>query len=155
MRDELRLGHEGMMLRGVRHRRSGIFQAFAAFALLAMVVRTLVPAGFMVAPADHGGFISLTLCSDQGATAAFIDLETGAIVHGDVAPDPSSPGKSSNDGGPCTFAGVATLAAPEVAPSVGVALGPFEVASVAIVRVAPGRGLAAPPPWSTGPPLTV
>ncbi len=143
------------MLRGMRYRRSGIFRTLAAFALMAMVVRALVPAGFMVAPAGRGDFIGLTLCSDQGAVAAFINLETGAVVDGDKPPGPSAPDGSSGHDAPCMFASVALLATPEVATAPFVELRPFEVASILVVRAAPGRGLAAPPPWSTGPPLTV
>lgn len=141
------------MQREVRRRRSGFVQGFAALALMAMVARALLPAGFMLAPAGHGGFIGLTLCSGQGAATAYIDLRTGAIVDGDKAPAPSSPAKSGSDGTPCLFASVVMLAAPEASPKMIVAARPSQTMAAAIVRSTPGHGLAAPPPWATGPPL--
>jgi hypothetical protein len=138
----------------MRHQKSGFARMLAAVALLAMVVRALVPAGYMFAPDRGGDVLTVTLCSGHGAVAAVIDLQTGAVVDADAAPDDQSPGKSSNANAPCVFASVATLAAPEAPVTVTVALQMAPAETIASVRAAPGRGLAAPPPWSTGPPLT-
>ena len=55
-------------------------------ALLAMVVRALIPAGYMFSPARHGDLLAITLCSGHGAVEADIDLTTGAVVDGKTAP---------------------------------------------------------------------
>jgi hypothetical protein len=142
------------MLRGLRHHRSGFAQTLAAFALLAMVVRALVPAGYMFAPTQDQRFITVTLCSSHGTGEAVIDLITGAVVDPDAANHNDAPSNTPSADGPCVFATVAALSAPDQPASLPVV---FRLASVEILHVsavAPGRGLAAPPPWSTGPPLT-
>ena len=142
------------MLRGLRHQRTGFAQALAAFALLAITVRALVPAGYMFTPAQDGRFITVTLCSAHGATEAVIDLNTGAVVDPDSTTQDDPPANAPSADAPCVFAASASLVAPEQLASLPVA---FSVASVELPRtieVAPGRGLAAPPPWSTGPPIT-
>jgi len=143
------------MLRGLRHHRSGFAQALAAFALLAIAARALVPAGYMFTPAQDGRFITVTLCSGHGAVDAVIDLSTGAIVDpGSTNYNDAPSKKSPNADAPCVFAVAAALSAPEQPASLPVV---FRLPSVELPltsAVAPGRGLAAPPPWSTGPPLT-
>lgn len=144
------------MLRGLRHHRTGFARTLAAFALLAMVVRALVPAGYMFAPTQDHRFITVTLCSGHGPAEAVIDLTTGAIVDPGSTNQSDEPSKKSpNADAPCVFAVAAALSAPEQPASLPVV---FRLASADLPRaieVAPGRGLAAPPPWSTGPPLTV
>ena len=143
------------MLRGLRHHKTGFAQALTAFALLAMVVRALVPAGYMFAPSQDHRFITVTLCSGHGSGEAVIDLTTGAVVDADEAQKHKAPSNQQNSDGPCVFAAAAALSAPEQPASLPVV---FRLASVELPRAieaAPGRGLAAPPPWSTGPPLTV
>ncbi|MDX2238918.1 MAG: hypothetical protein NW203_15245 [Hyphomonadaceae bacterium] len=134
--------------------RKGIAQALAAFALLALAVRALVPAGYMVAPSQNGRFLTVALCSGQTQAHAVIDLVSGAVVDPDA--HEQSPASDTGDAdAPCVFAAAApvsvaplaaSIAAPPQAPSLGAA---------AVESLAPGRGLAAPPPWSTGPPLSV
>ncbi len=143
-------------MRGLRHHRTGFAQALAAFALLAMVVRALVPAGYMFTPSQDQRFITVTLCSGHGPAELVMDLTTGVVVdpgstNQNDAPSKSAPGADA----PCVFAVAAALSAPEQPASLPFV---FRLASAALPRaiaVAPGRGLAAPPPWSTGPPLTV
>jgi hypothetical protein len=124
--------------------------AFAALALLAMIVRAMVPAGFMLAPAQHGELLAVTLCSGHGAVEALIDLKTGALVE----KKGEAPQKSTASDAPCVFAVTATLVAPEPSFSLNVSFASVAAAPVRTVDVAPGRGLAAPPPWATGPPIT-
>jgi hypothetical protein len=137
-------------MRGSRHR--GFAQALAALALLAMAARALVPAGYMFAPARGGDFISVALCSGHGAVEALIDLSTGAVVDGRAVPDDQP---ASNAGAPCVFASAAPLAAPETPAMRAIALRTLDAEPIASVPAAPGRGLAAPPPWPTGPPSTL
>jgi hypothetical protein len=144
------------MLRGLRNHHAGFAQTLAAFALLAMVVRALVPAGYMFTPTQDHRLITVTLCSGHGPTELVMDLTTGAVVDPGSTNQNDAPSKNAPSAdAPCVFAVAAALSAPEQPASVAVA---FRVASAELPRaisVAPGRGLAAPPPWSTGPPLTV
>jgi hypothetical protein len=121
-----------------------------AIALIAMAIRALVPAGFMVAP-DRDRWLVVTLCSGSGSTQTLLNLGAGAHDDGE------RPANREQDSGvhqaPCVFAAVAHLAAPVgladvVRPKPIVA--PIAIASSHWVAI--GRGLAAPPPWATGPP---
>ncbi len=141
------------MLKGLRHRRSGLSQTLAAFALLAMVVRALLPPGYMVTgPSADGQFATVTLCSIHGPIEVQIDSATGAVR--DEGGAPVNQDRSANGDVPCVFAAVAHLAPPTLAPVTILVEFSAEVAQVAPLQLTPGRGLAAPPPWSTGPPLT-
>lgn len=143
------------MLRGLRHHRSGFAQALTAFALLAMAVRALVPAGYMFAPTQDHRFIAVTLCSGHGPAEVVMDLTTGAVVDPASTNQNDAPSKNAPSAdAPCVFAAAASLSAPEQPASLPAI---FRLASVDLPSasaIAPGRGLAAPPPWSTGPPLT-
>ena len=120
-----------------------------AIALLAMLVRAIVPAGYMLAQADTGQGRYLTVEMCEGHAAKVIDLDTGKQV------DPSKlPGKADDKSknAPCVFASTASVATPvSVAEPVEFLLA-HTVAFGADLAVRPGRGIAAPPPPSTGPP---
>jgi hypothetical protein len=107
---------------------------------LVLLLRVLVPAGYMVdarAPSD-----GLVICTGHGA------LRLGA--HGDS----KGPAHRSADA-PCAFAGAVTPVTP---PAPAVIAGPraiiFTAATVSPLPrdLAPGRGFAAPPPPAQGPP---
>jgi hypothetical protein len=114
---------------------------FAALAMLALLVQFASPAGFM---AGHvGGAPAIVVCTGHGP------LISPADDHGVPA---KAPAKA--DHGLCAFAGHGPAPAPSLA------LIPLPVrfeAPVAIagrpMHLAPGQGLAAPPPPSQGPPL--
>jgi hypothetical protein len=134
---------------GLRHsisatRRTLILAVFAC----AILVRALVPAGWMPSVGADGGVV-ISLCT--GAGAVDMVLAADGTVH-EKAPVKHD---GANDH-PCAFAGLAqafaaadpvvlpiALPAPVIDP-------PLMPASVAV-----GRGLAAPPPPQTGPPLLV
>ncbi|MEZ5957863.1 MAG: hypothetical protein R3C27_11710 [Hyphomonadaceae bacterium] len=142
-------------MRGLLHHRSWFAQALAAFALVAMAVRALVPAGYMFTAEHEGRFITVTLCSAQGAADAVIDLTSGRVLAPHEAPADEAPEKPPHVDAPCVFATVAALSQPEQTPAL---LAAFRIAAAVhpfSAQVSPGRGLAAPPPWSTGPPLTL
>ena len=106
-------------------------------AALALVLRLMVPAGFMVAPSQ--GF-SLVICTGHGALA-------------DAPRDkaPATPEKSSDH--VCPFAGGLALESPPGLDLPGDVLSwPVHVPRVGLGHMAPGRGLAAPPPPSHAPP---
>ncbi|KRB85591.1 hypothetical protein ASE00_02000 [Sphingomonas sp. Root710] len=118
-------------------------KAALAFAILALVLRLLIPAGFM--PATGQGF-AITLCTGMGSMQAWVD-EHGAVHKGE-------PVKKEQVEHPCAFAGFG--AALDVPSVVGALALPFiTMAKLIGASAAPatiGRGLAAPPPPSTGPP---
>lgn len=123
--------------------RSGGTTAVLALFALAALLRLAVPAGWM--PAAGSGF-SITICTGTGPVQVRAATRDG---HGTPA------GHDRDDSG-CPFA---ALGAALAAPLVPLGAFPIVVAPVAGVVaaavVAVGRGLAAPPPPATGPPLPV
>ena len=123
-----------------------------AIALLAMLVRAIVPAGYMLAEADTGQGRYLTVEMCEGHAAKVIDLDTGKQV------DPSKlPGKAKGDGkgAPCVFAATASFATPiAIAEPVQFVVS-HDVEFGVDLNVRPGRGIAAPPPPATGPPASI
>ena len=112
----------------------------------ALMLRIVVPAGWMpMTGAD--GLTRIQLCTGQGMVEAFVDRTTGAIHE----KAPAKPGKT---GQPCAFAG---LAFAFDAPALPLLAAPARIAAIGAVAhvfaIIPGRGLAAPPPPATGPPL--
>lgn len=138
------------MLKWMRHmgRRLG------ALALLAMLVRAIIPAGYMIAYADPGTgrYLTVEMCDGHSTQTQVIDLDTGATV------DPSKiskTGKTDNTSSPCVFAGVVAMGAP-LSSAEPVEFRLTHQVDFAVVRdLRPGRGIAAPPPPSTGPPSLI
>lgn len=110
---------------------------------LALAVRALVPAGYMAT--GEGRSITVTLCADASGTPQQIVVPLEDHGAGKDSPDKHQP---------CAFAAMA--AALDVPPPVLVAALPRQPATMrpfAAQLVGVGRGLAAPPPYQTGPPL--
>ena len=113
---------------------------FAVLAMLALFLQLAVPQGFMLARA--GGQPAIVICTGHGPLLAAADDHGGPAK----APKPKSDGT-------CAFAGHG--ATPTEAPLLTLAAVRFErIAALAAPRLSPtpGRGLAAPPPPSQGPP---
>jgi hypothetical protein len=117
-------------------------------AVLAVVMKILVPPGFMAGPPTNDLPFQIYLCTAQGGVA----VQSGeALAHkSDPAPAPT---KSAHDS-PCAFAGHALGAAP---PSVAEAPAVAYLAYIAPVpsvsaELIPGRGLTGPPLPARGPP---
>jgi hypothetical protein len=115
---------------------------------LALLVRVMVPAGFMTAPDGRSG---LVICTGDGAMTISIGAD------GTVSKSPVDGGQERKaSDAPCAFSGAVT---PLVSPILALASAP--VADHRPVRLAlpahqrPGLGLAAPPPPTTGPPVHV
>ena len=128
-----------------------------AIALLAMLVRAVVPAGFMLASADtpNGRYLTVQMCSQHTGPAQVIDLDTGKLV--DASTLAKTDGKSKTNPGhaPCVFAGSPVMAHPVAVAEPVEFLTVYE-ADFGVVRdVRPGRGIPAPPPPSTGPPSLI
>ena len=114
--------------------------------ILAMAVRMLVPTGWM--PSGERSF-EIKVCTGVNMSSVWID--TKGQIH---KSDPSKHKSSGHE--PCAFAGMAMAAnfAPQFAglpvpPQQSVRLG------IASIPVSIGKGLAAPPPPSTGPPTFI
>lgn len=120
-------------------------RAWAALIVaLALFVRALVPAGYMAA--GEGRSITVTLCADASGTPRQIAVPLGA-QH-----DAGKEGADKHQ--PCAFAAMA--AALDTPPTIVAPL-PHQPAAAppyAAQLVGVGRGLAAPPPYQTGPPAT-
>lgn len=126
-----------------------------AFALLAVLVRVLVPAGYMVAEAGtpDGRYLVVQMCDAHGDASQVIDLDTGKIVE-----KSKSPGKSEGkgEGSSCMFAMATPMASPPPAQAEPVVFGTtVDAHLVSKPDVVPGRGIAAPPPPATGPPSLI
>lgn len=126
-----------------------------ALALLALLVRAIVPGGYMLAAADtpDGRFVVMQLCDAHGQAVSALNLDTGELV--DVADLPQkAPADNNSDKPPCAFAAAAVgvppsaIGAPALTPVVA-------LERPVIAYVQPGRGLPAPPPPATGPPSTI
>lgn len=130
---------------GTHHRKGWSANVALALIMFALALRILVPSGFM--PAQGQG-LAITLCTGTGAVSAWVDSD-GTVHKGkaaDAAPEH-----------PCTFSGFGAVfdlpdhGAASVQP-LRLVEAPLFVARTA---VAIGRGLAAPPPPSTGPPASL
>lgn len=124
-----------------------------AIALLAMLVRAIVPAGYMLAEADtpNGRYLVVQMCDGHSA-AQLVDLDTGKMLDASKLPGKSN-GKTSSS--PCVFAVAAPMASPPSVAEPVVFRRAFTADFVVALAVTPGRGIAAPPPPSTGPPTLI
>ena len=118
--------------------------ALALFAL-ALLLRAMIPAGFM--PVAGKGF-AIELCTGVGAVSAWVD-DQGNVHKG-------KPGDSKPEH-PCAFANLsAALDLPTLGESLTVpSLATSALLGAGMAAVAIGRGLAAPPPPPTGPPFSL
>ncbi len=118
----------------------------AAFvAILLLAVQLAVPPGFMVARGADGP--ALVICTGHGPMMAHLDAR--------MSPGKAPPGQAphSKSSPACPFAGhgAASLAPPAFIPTT-TAYALAQVVLITGVDLAPGRGLAAPPPPSHAPP---
>lgn len=107
--------------------------------------------GFMLS-ADPERWIVVTMCSGAGTMQMALNLDTGEHREG-KAHRSHDEGKAVHHA-PCLFAASASAAPPASAATLAP---PIQVVAAALPAfpesVSVGRGLAAPPPWATGPPL--
>ncbi len=140
------------MLKHMRQSQTGFAQALAALALLAMALRALLPPGFMLTPV-HGGqnFLNVRLCSEHGAVDFVLDPASGVLTS-KAGLKRDAPKQAPQSDAPCVFAAMAHMATPVVFAQPGMQAA-FLMTFVFQPVAAPQRlGLAAPPPWATGPP---
>lgn len=122
-----------------------------AFALMALLVRAVMPAGYMLAEAQtaSGRYLTLELCDAHDGKPKLVDLDTGEIID---APEDGNTGAPQP---PCVCGAVVSMAPPVsgAEPIVFTRAGLVDFAEVR--DLIPGRGIAAPPPPSTGPPTSI
>jgi hypothetical protein len=126
----------------------------SAVALMAMIVRGLVPSGYMLAAADTpGDFVSIVICHGDGTdgTQSLLDLKNGKIVDPEDLPGQSDDGKNQT----CPYAMSAHFTPPVVNGKLERPVQEPAIFLSASDYLVPGRGLAAPPPPARGPPLTI
>lgn len=118
-------------------------------ATFAVALKIMIPAGFMSAAPSNDLPFPLVICTGQGPMV---------LAPGDALPDPGrelpSPEKDAHSA-PCVFAGHAAGAPPPSAAGgvVTAFVAYIVVAHRAAPDLAPGQGLAGPPPPARGPPL--
>lgn len=117
-------------------RARALLLGLIAFALL------IVPAGWMPR-AEAEGWTRITLCSGHGRVVAWLDVEGGLHERAPADAD------EAND---CPFAGQAVRAPAFGQPVIEAPLPDGTKSPSERRSPTPGRGLAAPPPFATGPP---
>lgn len=132
------------MFGGIRDGRLMPRPVALAILAAALLLRVLIPTGWMPAHAADGSF-GITLCTPSGVSHAWVDAE--GKIHD------KQPHKKSSADQPCAFAGLA-MAGDVPMAAIGLPLTVQAVAShhPLSFSVGIGHGLAAPPPPSTGPP---
>ena len=154
----LRPFHNSIMDRSSHHRSAWTSWALT-LTVLAVAMRVVIPGGYMVAHSEAAnGLPQMVICTGQGAMAVAVDAD-GNLVKTSLTPatepshsDPEHSDKDRPDH-PCAFSST-TVAA----QTTNLALPPELVrfSQYAPLPLAsaqrPGLGLAAPPPWTTGPP---
>ena len=141
------------MIWGQRPARA-LKQVSLLLAMLAVALKVLIPAGYLLsAQAGPGGMPTMVVCTGQGEFVVAVDADGKPIQ-----PGQSKPGDSKSKGGdhPCTFA---AASAGHVAPAPFAILEPVRFVWLSspprLTTQRPGLGLAAPPPYTTGPPSII
>ena len=127
---------------GLPHWRKASRGAWIALAFAALLFNVLAPPGYMLVDPSDAHPLAVVLCTAQGPVA--------------ITPDRGhAPAHKPSSDMPCAFAGHGVGVAPSN-PFV-VSLADFAAYRSDILLpasdLAPGRGLAAPPPPSQGPPI--
>jgi len=128
----------------------------APLLLLCVALRGFIPAGWM--PSFDQTGMSLIPCSGftqpQPEPSAHSDHDMQAMHHGNAAPEHDDKSKHDMAGQPCAFAASAVDVARADFGAAFKLLAPARPIFLPFLAVQIGRGLAAPPPPQTGPPLT-
>lgn len=135
-----------LMFAGAFARRVGVLRLALLSALL---LRALLPPGFMLADTAQQG-VKVVLCSAHGLIEVTVDPVTN-----EVRTEPAEQNKKSDKADPpCAFSAIAKLAPPPANSTYMPRLVSAPHAAPSF-DVRPGRGLSAPPPPQTGPPLHI
>jgi hypothetical protein len=134
-----------------------IGRRLGAIALLAMLVRAIVPAGYMLASAETPGgrYLTVQMCSQHAGPEQVIDLDTGKLVDASRIAKTDGKSKTTPVHAPCVFAGAPVMAHPVAITEPVEFLVAHDVDFSVVRDVRPGRGIPAPPPPATGPPSLI
>jgi len=131
-----------------------LFSALAALALLAIAVRAPLPAGFMLAATPHGELTAVAFCVEHHAIEPVFGRNDAAPLDGDRDIPADQPGDDPHHAAaPCIFSWIAALGPHEQDLSTPIGVSRDHADRHAPAQFAVRQGLAAPPPWATGPPL--
>jgi hypothetical protein len=122
---------------------------------LALAMQALVPVGYMISKNGQYQGIAITICTVSGNVTAYLNTD-GDIV--ETKPNPSKPSHESDESkSPCSFAAQSIAVYDPESPTIDPQSfeSPFQQPLVFAASTAPGRGLIAPPPPKTGPPIQV
>ena len=133
-----------------------VMRRVAPLILLCVALRGFIPAGWM--PSFDQSGMSLIPCSGVAAPQPKPNAHSGhdmhAMHHGDAAPKHDGKSKHDMAGQPCAFAASAVDLSRADFSAALKPLVPDEPVLLPLLAVQIGRGLAAPPPPQTGPPVT-
>ena len=124
--------------------------SIAALLAFALIVKLLVPTGWMPVFGSRG--IALEMCGSYGPPPPAIAKAMAQAAHRMAGHDKHKQHDNKGHDQPCAFAGLSFAALDAEAPSPLIALPTVTPLPPISMAVAIGRGLAAPPPPSTGPP---
>jgi hypothetical protein len=116
----------------------------------ALLLRVAVPAGWM--PQANATGVTLSWCVDSGLSGPAAFSEAKALLAKAIG-KPAPAGHQKGADQPCAFAMAALPLAFSAAPALPLPLPRPEPVRHIRLEAVPGRGLAAPPPLATGPPL--
>jgi hypothetical protein len=123
----------------------GVKNRIALFVILcALAVRMTIPAGWM--PSAERSF-AVTVCAGVNMSTVWVD--TKGKIH---KTDPAKHNATGHE--PCAFAGMAmAVDTPTFIAELSLSPGFDDIAAISPIPASIGKGLAAPPPPSTGPPV--
>lgn len=131
----------------------GAFHSRVLTALLLAVLlcgKLLVPSGWMPVQTQRG--LTIMLCSGNGPAEAWVD-EAGQLHQGHKPGDGGKGEPGAKD--PCPYGALNVPVDVPAALALAAPLAPTSAVIPPLTRaVAVGRGLAAPPPPATGPPVS-
>lgn len=150
-------------MRAARTRSATERLALIWLAAVALLIRSLVPSGYMLAPGHSDHAWPVVLCDGFGPAAPPAPLvhpdahheaaeHQASASHHEGHDEAPSPGHKREQ--PCAFSGLGTSVTP---PDASLPISLILTSAATVLLPAPtigvGRGLAAPPPPPTGPPL--
>jgi len=123
----------------------------AALLAFALIVKLLLPTGWMPVFGSRG--ITLEMCGSYGPPPPALAKAMAQAAHRMAGHDEHKQHDKQAHDQPCAYAGLSFAAIDADAPPAPVAPPHAEPLAPTSFAVAIGRGLAAPPPPSTGPPV--
>ena len=122
----------------------------AALLAFALIVKLLVPTGWMPVFGPRG--VTLEMCGSYGPPPPALAKAMAQAAHRMAGHDKHKQHDKQGHDQPCAYAGLSFAALDADAPVALVVDPPAQALPLMPFAVAIGRGLAAPPPPSTGPP---